>query len=74
MARMERYTSELKIDGNTVNRLGREGDTGPDITTAEYSKAFFVLDKLHEIEITYRPNEQDRGSAGVAIVLIYKSR
>jgi len=69
------YTSELKIDGNVVNRLSRSWASGIDITTAEYSKKLFALDKLHEIEITYYPQEErDRGSAGVAIVLIYKSK
>jgi hypothetical protein len=65
------FSSELKLGGAQISRLSGRDDLKRAV--GFYPKDLFILDKLHELELTYSPNT-DRGSAGMATVLIYRSR
>jgi hypothetical protein len=65
------FSSELKLGGAQISRLSGRDDLKRAV--GFYPKDLFILDKLHELELTYFPHT-DSGSAGMATVLIYRSR
>ena len=71
------YRSYLKVDGTTVNKIEHwtSGyDPDMDIVYEQYDiDNVFTVGTPHTIEITYSYNRGDKGSAGVATVLIYKT-
>jgi hypothetical protein len=65
------FSSELKLNGTQISSLRGENALLREI--GFYPKDLFVLDKLHELELTYSA-AVDLGSAGIATVLIYRAR
>jgi len=69
------YTSYLKVDGITVDTLSSYYE-GMGVAYKQYDiNSTLTVGSPHTIEITYSPewSGADRGSAGVATVLIYKT-
>ena len=73
----DEYRSYLKVNGTTVNKIEHwtSGyDPDMDIVYEQYDiDNVFTVGTPHTIEITYSYNRGDKGSAGVATVLIYKT-
>ncbi|RLE01780.1 MAG: hypothetical protein DRI99_06850 [Candidatus Aminicenantes bacterium] len=65
-------TSYLKVDGKKINEL-RWYSTFVTACKQYDIESTLTVGSPHTIEITYSPDSLDRGSAGVANVLIYKS-
>jgi hypothetical protein len=64
------YTAELWLDGAMISRV--EGQDNLKSVVKDIPSRDFQIDQLHELKISLRQN-RECGSAGVALVLIYRA-
>ena len=74
----DEYRSYLKVDGTVVNKIEHwdnyDYDPDMDIVYGQYdTDSVFTVGIPHTIEITYSYDDGDKGSTGVATVLIYRT-
>ena len=65
------FSSELMLGEAQISMLS--GRDQVKRAVGFYPKDLFILNKLHQLELTFSP-DRDFGSAGMATVLIYRSR